>query len=389
MTNVTIPATGTGTATPVVSTDVVSADSSNVQNVQLTSVASGVMTRLGTAGSPLEVAIVGTVPISGAPTTVTANLGTIGGAATQTTLAAVLAALGTPLQAGGNVAVTASALPTGASTETTLAAVNTKLGSSLPLMTGAATQTTLASVLSALQGTLTVTGGGTPADLTASGSITAINQTVPITSMNGMTTCNVQVSGTFSATLFVDLTIDGTNWFSPPGFGQPINDPSGLLFTNSSFTTAQNFQLSVAGAVGVRIRCSAFVSGTATINLRASAGGHVVSLGASLPTGINVIGAVKSQPIQSGSATLTQVAGSATSVTLFNATTRTGLVIVNDSTANLKVAFASSASATAYTYLMTAGATLELPTAGRVMYNGAISGIWASATGNAVLTEIT
>jgi hypothetical protein len=42
---VTIPATGTGTATPIVSTDNVAADSSQVQNVQLVSVAGGVLTR--------------------------------------------------------------------------------------------------------------------------------------------------------------------------------------------------------------------------------------------------------------------------------------------------------------------------------------------------------
>jgi hypothetical protein len=46
---VTIPATGSGTATPVVSTDNVTADSSQVQNVQLVSVSGGVMTRVQVA----------------------------------------------------------------------------------------------------------------------------------------------------------------------------------------------------------------------------------------------------------------------------------------------------------------------------------------------------
>ena len=47
---VTLPATGTGTATPIVSTDNVTADSSQVQNMQVVTVAAGVMTRatLGT-----------------------------------------------------------------------------------------------------------------------------------------------------------------------------------------------------------------------------------------------------------------------------------------------------------------------------------------------------
>jgi hypothetical protein len=46
---VTLPATGTGTATPIVSTDNVTADSTQVQNVQLATVAAGVLTRV-TAG---------------------------------------------------------------------------------------------------------------------------------------------------------------------------------------------------------------------------------------------------------------------------------------------------------------------------------------------------
>lgn len=67
--------------------------------------------------------------------TVTANLGTIGGAATQTTLAAVLTAL------TGSLAITAASLPlpAGAATQTTLAAILTALGAALPLPTGAAT----------------------------------------------------------------------------------------------------------------------------------------------------------------------------------------------------------------------------------------------------------
>jgi len=47
---VTIPATGSGTATPIVSTDNVTADSSQVQNVALVTVVAGVLARL-TPGS--------------------------------------------------------------------------------------------------------------------------------------------------------------------------------------------------------------------------------------------------------------------------------------------------------------------------------------------------
>jgi hypothetical protein len=119
MGDIALPTTGTGDTGKKASTVHLS-NGADVQNVQLvTAVESGAATPVSSS-NPMGVAIVGTVPISGAPTTVTANLGTIGGAATQTTLAAVLSALGTPLQAGGSVAVTSSALPTGAALDATL-----------------------------------------------------------------------------------------------------------------------------------------------------------------------------------------------------------------------------------------------------------------------------
>jgi hypothetical protein len=91
-------------------------------------------------------------------------------------------------------------------------------------------------------------------------------------------------------------------------------------------------------------------------------------------------------------ATLANVAGSASSVTLQAANTlRKGLVIVNDSTAILYVKFGSAASTTSFTYFLAGSvggvpATLELPA---VVYNGIVTGIWASATGNARVTELT
>jgi hypothetical protein len=59
-----------------------------------------------TGGVPLTTTISGTLPAFASAPTV--NLGTIGGAATQTTLAAIQTALGSPLQAGGTVSATQS-----------------------------------------------------------------------------------------------------------------------------------------------------------------------------------------------------------------------------------------------------------------------------------------
>jgi len=59
---VTIPATGTGTATPIVSTDNVTADSSQVQNVQLVTVSGGTMTRSTLGTQYVEDAAMGATP---------------------------------------------------------------------------------------------------------------------------------------------------------------------------------------------------------------------------------------------------------------------------------------------------------------------------------------
>lgn len=85
-------------------------------------------------------------------------------------------------------------------------------------------------------------------------------------------------------------------------------------------------------------------------------------------------------------ATLANVAGSASSVTLIAAnTSRKGATIQNDSTAILYVKFGSTASSTSYTVLMQPQSYYEVPGG----YTGIITGIWASATGNARVTELT
>lgn len=90
--------------------------------------------------------------------------------------------------------------------------------------------------------------------------------------------------------------------------------------------------------------------------------------------------------------TLSNVAGSASSVTLLAANTaRLGFVIVNDSTAILYIKFGTTASATSFTYELPGNASgvYTLESAARFNYTGVITGIWASATGTARVTEMT
>lgn len=86
-------------------------------------------------------------------------------------------------------------------------------------------------------------------------------------------------------------------------------------------------------------------------------------------------------------ATLTNVSSSASSVTLLSsASGRKGAYIFNDSTAILYVKLGTTASSTSYTVQIAAGGYYELP---HPCYTGRIDGIWASANGNARVTELT
>jgi hypothetical protein len=97
--------------------------------------------------------------------------------------------------------------------------------------------------------------------------------------------------------------------------------------------------------------------------------------------------AVAPQP--AAAATLSNVASSATNVTLLASNaSRKGVIIHNDSTQILRVKFGATASSTSYTYKLAADETREFP-GNTAMYTGIIDGIWASANGSARLTELT
>lgn len=86
-------------------------------------------------------------------------------------------------------------------------------------------------------------------------------------------------------------------------------------------------------------------------------------------------------------ATLTNVASSASNVTLKAANTaRRGLLVVNDSAAILYLKFGATATTSSFTAKIAAGASWEMP---KPTYQGIVDGIWASADGAARITELT
>lgn len=85
--------------------------------------------------------------------------------------------------------------------------------------------------------------------------------------------------------------------------------------------------------------------------------------------------------------TVTGVASSATNVMLLAANTnRRQAIVFNDSTSVLYVKLGTVAAATSYSYQVPAGGYLELPVP---VYTGQIDGIWSTANGTAMVTELT
>ena len=90
------------------------------------------------------------------------------------------------------------------------------------------------------------------------------------------------------------------------------------------------------------------------------------------------------------SAALTQVNSAATSQTLLAAKSprgsRGGVIIRNSDANNLYIAYADTATTSAYTDVIEAGVTWEMP---EPIYDGVISGIWAAdGSGAAAITEL-
>lgn len=73
--------------------------------------------------------------------------------------------------------------------------------------------------------------------------------------------CGVQVTGTFTATLLIEATIDGTNW-NTYAF---VDCATGS--TGTSITAAGQYRTELVGVHSARVRCSAYTSGTAVVTL--------------------------------------------------------------------------------------------------------------------------
>jgi hypothetical protein len=133
--------------------------------------------------------------------------------------------------------------------------------------------------------------------------------------------------------------------------------------------------------------------GHAQVIKLAQSGDGVASLvGADASNGLDVDvtrvqGSVTTAPDTVASATTTQKASSATSITLAASNaSRKGLYIFNDSLYVLYVKLGATASTTSYLCQIGPGGFWEMPN--RPVYTGVVDGIWATAGGNAYVTEV-
>lgn len=122
--------------------------------------------------------------------------------------------------------------------------------------------------LSSTSGSLNVnvTGVVPDTDQTAVGSIAALSALVAVNT-NGCATLNINILGTFVATMVVQGTLDGTNWINLNLF----SITSGYV-SISSTSSVGAYYVPCAGFKQIRIISTAYTSGTANITMEASNG---------------------------------------------------------------------------------------------------------------------
>lgn len=106
-------------------------------------------------------------------------------------------------------------------------------------------------------------------DLFIDGTLGSLNAEI-VTDCDGASTCTLDLRGTFSMTVEVAGTVDGTNWTLIPV--RPINVASVLYVAAVTGTASGTWVGECAGYKKIRARATAHTSGSATARLNASVG---------------------------------------------------------------------------------------------------------------------
>lgn len=100
-------------------------------------------------------------------------------------------------------------------------------------------------------------------DAITSGTLTALNQTVSLNT-EGAATVAFKITGTFSATISFEASVDNVNW--DPITAQNFSTGLFALSTTGNGT----YLCHASGFLYFRVKCSSFTSGTATVSLTAT-----------------------------------------------------------------------------------------------------------------------
>lgn len=96
-------------------------------------------------------------------------------------------------------------------------------------------------------------------DASGSGTISALNGAVTVTTQDGRSNASFVITGTWVATITIEATIDGSNWFTTKAIDQADESE---IFT---FTTNKNITVPCGSFAQVRLRASAYTSGTLSV----------------------------------------------------------------------------------------------------------------------------
>lgn len=280
-------------------------------------------------------------------------------------------------------------------------------------------------------GTNTIGNVGHAADSLFTGTITANGGTVTTTPVSGMAGWTMAYYGTYStgASLTMEASFDSGVTYQSVRMLQGSSGTLGYVITIAAVVNSTQFFVAdiPSGATNLRVRCTAWAAPTGTINViigqsveryaTPAVGGQVIQINglkttnAAVPaaTNLGVLPAVANAtaPVftetfqtalstdlaanvrvvqYAATATLTNVASSATNVTLLSSNTAAkSRVVFNESTQILYLKYGVTASATSYTVQVGANAYFEFP---QPTYYGQVDGLWASANGNARITEV-
>ena len=122
-------------------------------------------------------------------------------------------------------------------------------------------------------------------DTTATGTITGSGQSVTVAT-NSQTSVGIQVSGTFSGTILIKGSVDGTS-YTPTS---AVALSNGAI--SSTITSSYTGQANAGGLVSFQLTAITWAFGNASVTLVASVANSTVMLDNPLPIGTNSIGNV-------------------------------------------------------------------------------------------------